>query len=82
MLVEIPAFSDGQFSKSCYEAVVARKPGVVGEFVTAVRTTGIFCRRGCSARTPLARNVVFYHSTAAAEAAGFRACKRCRPNGA
>jgi len=45
----------------------------------AVRTTGIFCRPGCSARTPLARNVERYGSAAAALSAGYRPCLRCRP---
>ena len=45
----------------------------------AVRTTGIFCRLGCPARTPLARNVQRYESPAAALAGGYRPCLRCRP---
>src|SRR5687767_9201714 len=49
-----------------------------GRMYSAVRTTGIYCRSGCSA-TPLPRNVVPYRHTAAAEADGFRACHRCRP---
>ncbi len=47
--------------------------------ISAVRTTGIYCRDGCSAR-PLARNVSRYPSSVAAEAAGFRPCLRCRPD--
>jgi len=45
----------------------------------AVKTTGVYCRPVCPARTPLARNVKFYRSAAAAERAGFRPCLRCRP---
>lgn len=45
----------------------------------AVKTTGIYCRPVCPARTPLARNVRFYSSAAAAEHAGYRPCLRCRP---
>jgi len=48
-------------------------------FFTAVRTTGIYCRPSCPAKTPLARNVSFFPTSAAAQGAGFRACKRCRP---
>jgi len=45
-----------------------------------VRTTGIYCRPSCPARTPLARNVTFFTTAAAAQAAGYRACRRCRPD--
>src|SRR5262249_29460316 len=45
----------------------------------AVRTTGIFCRPVCPARTPLRRNVEFFPNAAAAQAAGYRPCLRCRP---
>lgn len=65
---------------ACYEAVVARDRSKDGHFVTAVKTTGIYCRPSCPARTPLRKNVVFYRTPAEAEAAGFRACKRCSPN--
>lgn len=51
-------------------------------FVYAVQTTGIYCRVGCSARRPLARNVEFFDTAAAAERAGYRACLRCRPGSA
>lgn len=51
-----------------------------GRFFTGVLTTGIYCRPICPARTPLRRNVTFFKQAAAAEAAGFRACKRCRPD--
>ena len=51
-----------------------------GWFVTAVLTTGIYCRPSCPARPPFARNVHFYPSSAAAQQAGFRPCKRCRPD--
>jgi len=48
-------------------------------FYTAVKTTGVYCRIGCPARTPLERNVRFFKTVAEAQAAGFRACKRCNP---
>ena len=50
-----------------------------GRFVTAVRTTGIFCRPSCTCRKPLRENVRFYPSPAHASRAGYRPCKRCRP---
>jgi AraC family transcriptional regulator, regulatory protein of adaptative response / methylphosphotriester-DNA alkyltransferase methyltransferase len=50
-----------------------------GRFVTAVRTTGIFCRPSCTCRKPLRQNVRFYPSPTHAARAGYRPCKRCRP---
>ncbi|WP_313901238.1 DNA-3-methyladenine glycosylase 2 family protein [Mycobacterium sp. SMC-4] len=64
----------------CYRAVAARDSRFDGWFVTAVLTTKIYCRPSCPARTPLAHNVSFYPTAAAAQRAGFRACKRCRPD--
>ena len=63
----------------CYLAVQSRDPRFDGRFFTAVTSTGIYCRPSCPARTPMRSNVRFYPSAAAAQAAGFRACKRCRP---
>src|SRR5260221_7410514 len=54
-------------------------PGYNGLFFLGVRTTGIFCRPTCPARKPLPKNVEYLPSTQAAVAAGYRACKRCRP---
>lgn len=51
-----------------------------GRFFTAVRTTGIFCRPSCTCRKPRRENVVFYASAGAASVAGYRPCKRCRPD--
>ena len=62
-----------------YEAFRRRDPSFDGRVFVAVRTTGVYCRPICPARTPLARNVCFYVSAAAAENAGFRPCLRCRP---
>jgi AraC family transcriptional regulator of adaptative response / DNA-3-methyladenine glycosylase II len=64
----------------CYRAVASRDARFDGWFFTAVHTTGIYCRPSCPARTPLARNVSFFTTAAAAQAAGFRACRRCRPD--
>ena len=63
----------------CYSAVRSRDPRFDGLFFTAVLTTGIYCRTVCPAQTPRSENVVFYATAAAAEAAGFRACRRCKP---
>lgn len=62
-----------------YAAVCARDTRYDGIFFTAVRTTGIFCRPGCPARTPERRNVDFFASAREALAHGFRPCRRCRP---
>ncbi|OBI41388.1 DNA-3-methyladenine glycosylase [Mycobacterium kyorinense] len=64
----------------CYRAVQSKDARFDGWFVTAVLSTGIYCRPSCPARPPLARNVRFYPTAAAAQRAGFRACKRCRPD--
>ena len=64
----------------CYPAVQGRDPRFDGWFYTAVLTTGIYCRPSCPATTPQRDNVRFLPSAAAAQAAGFRACKRCRPD--
>jgi AraC family transcriptional regulator of adaptative response / DNA-3-methyladenine glycosylase II len=63
-----------------YRAVQARDARFDGRMFTAVLTTGIYCRPSCPSRTPLRQNVRFYPSAAAAVAAGFRACRRCRPD--
>lgn len=62
-----------------WAAVVARDASRDGDFVFSVATTGIYCRPGCPARTPKRENVAFHPTIAEAEAAGFRACKRCKP---
>jgi len=64
----------------CYRAVRSKDPRFDGWFFTAVTSTGIYCRPSCPAQTPKASNVRFYPSAAAAQQAGFRACKRCRPD--
>jgi AraC family transcriptional regulator of adaptative response/methylated-DNA-[protein]-cysteine methyltransferase len=65
--------------ESCWTAVAKRDAGADGKFFYGVRTTGVYCRPGCASRLPLRANTVFFDTTTAAEAAGFRACKRCRP---
>jgi AraC family transcriptional regulator of adaptative response/methylated-DNA-[protein]-cysteine methyltransferase len=62
-----------------YSALQRRDASLDGVVFVAVKTTGIYCRPVCRVRTPLARNVLFYPSAAAAERAGYRPCFRCRP---
>lgn len=65
-----------------WAAVLARDPAPAGApFLYAVTTQGVFCRPGCPSRPPLRRNTRFFADAPAAEAAGFRACKRCDPKG-
>jgi AraC family transcriptional regulator, regulatory protein of adaptative response / DNA-3-methyladenine glycosylase II len=64
----------------CFRAVQSKDARFDGWFVTAVLTTKIYCRPSCPVRPPFARNMRFYPTAAAAQAAGFRACKRCRPD--
>ncbi len=63
----------------CYRAIASKDARFDGRFFTGVVTTGVYCRPVCPARVPLQRNVRFFASAAAAEAAGFRPCLRCRP---
>lgn len=63
-----------------WQAVLNRDAEADGQFVFAVQTTGIFCRPSCRARHALRHNVRFYPDADAAQAAGFRPCKRCQPN--
>jgi AraC family transcriptional regulator of adaptative response/methylated-DNA-[protein]-cysteine methyltransferase len=65
-----------------WQAVLDRDAApATGPFLYAVTTQGVFCKPGCPSRAPLRRNTRFYPDVAAAEAAGFRACKRCDPKG-
>jgi AraC family transcriptional regulator of adaptative response/methylated-DNA-[protein]-cysteine methyltransferase len=66
----------------CWATVESRDLGADGSFFYGVRTTGVYCRPGCPSRRPLRANTAFYETTAEAEAAGLRACKRCRPTDA
>lgn len=65
-------------AEALYASLAARDGRFDGVFV-CVKTTGIFCRMTCPARTPLRKNVEFRATVEACQAAGFRACKRCRP---
>ncbi len=74
--------ADERDRERCLRAVRSRDPRFDGTFVTAVTSTGIYCRPSCPARTPQPRNIRFYATAAAAQGAGFRACKRCAPDSA
>lgn len=63
----------------CYQALTARDARFDGRFFVAVKSTGIYCRPVCSARTPKESSCLFMETAAAAERAGFRPCLRCRP---
>ncbi|KQW82346.1 bifunctional transcriptional activator/DNA repair enzyme AdaA [Brevundimonas sp. Root1279] len=65
--------------EACYRAVLTRDARFDGRFFGCVKTTGIYCRPVCPARTPKRENMIFVPTAAAAEEAGFRACLRCRP---
>lgn len=64
---------------ACYRALCLRDQRFDGRFFTGVKTTGIYCRPICPARTPHSQNVIFFPTAAAAQEAGFRPCLRCRP---
>ncbi len=65
--------------ESCLAAFLGRDRRFAGRFYAGVTTTGVYCRPGCPAPLPKPSNVRFYPCAAAAEEAGFRACRRCRP---
>lgn len=65
-----------------WQAVIDRNRNAEGHFWLGVKSTGVFCRPGCPARTPLRKNVVFFESLREALRSGLRPCKRCRPLGA
>src|SRR5947208_9916645 len=64
----------------CYRAVESRDARFDGHFITAVRTTGIYCRPSCPATTPKRGNVEFLPTAGAAQQRGYRACRRCLPD--
>jgi len=72
------AFTDAE---SRWNAMSSRDSSADGAFFYAVRTTGVFCRPSCASRPPRRENVEFFENTQQAEAAGYRACKRCQPGG-
>ncbi len=70
------------YHETKWQAVASRDAGADGAFVYAVTTTGIYCRPSCASKRPKPANVRFFDLPEAAEQAGFRACKRCRPQNA
>ena len=75
-----PRARDLAGNEARWAAVVARDAGADGKFFAAVATTGFYCRPSCAARRPKRENVRFFSTCADAEAAGYRPCKRCKPN--
>ncbi len=75
--------ANGKYSSADerWNAVVHRDSNADGKFYYSVKTTGVYCRPSCSARMARRKNVGFHKSREDAERAGFRACKRCQPNG-
>src|SRR5271170_7419000 len=70
----------GRAEEAWRDAVRRRDPAFDGAFVFAVRTTGVYCRPSCASRAAKRENVSFYPTVEAAARAGYRACKRCRPD--
>ncbi|HEY1100509.1 MAG TPA: bifunctional DNA-binding transcriptional regulator/O6-methylguanine-DNA methyltransferase Ada [Myxococcota bacterium] len=73
------SLTDHDLDQDRYDAVVAKDPGSDGVFVFAVSTTGIYCRPSCPSRPAKREHLSFFADARRAEAAGFRACKRCHP---
>jgi AraC family transcriptional regulator of adaptative response/methylated-DNA-[protein]-cysteine methyltransferase len=74
--LSLPGLPDPE---TCWQAVQKRDRAFNGRFWFSVKSTGVYCLPSCAARPALRRNVAFHSSPEAAEAAGFRACKRCKP---
>lgn len=81
LTVKAPATKTPTPDDSRWQAVVSKNKDLDGEFVFAVTTTGIYCRPSCPAKPAKRHNVVFFDTTQLAQAAGFRACMRCKPDG-
>src|SRR5437870_7862531 len=77
---ETPRKSSLLDDDACWKAVKRRDRAADGTFVYSVCTTGVYCRPSCAARLPRRDNVAFHQTCTDAERAGFRPCKRCRPN--
>ena len=80
MIAERPSRERFVTDDERWQAVIDRKRAADGAFFFSVRTTGVYCRPSCGARLPRRENVAFHADAADAEAAGFRACLRCKPN--
>jgi AraC family transcriptional regulator of adaptative response/methylated-DNA-[protein]-cysteine methyltransferase len=79
MSTKTEALAAAVVSDPRWAAVVARDAGADGSYFYSVKTTGVYCRPSCAARAARPENVDFHPTAAAAEQAGFRACKRCKP---
>lgn len=75
-----PLANDTEAVADAWQAVLDRDPRADGRFVYAVRTTGVYCRPSCPSRAARRENVEFFASSELAAAAGYRSCKRCRPD--
>ncbi|HEY4045738.1 MAG TPA: bifunctional DNA-binding transcriptional regulator/O6-methylguanine-DNA methyltransferase Ada [Acidobacteriaceae bacterium] len=80
-LTEIEKLAAATTNDPRWQSIVTREKDADGKFFYSVGTTGVYCRPSCAARLPRPENVRFHVSTADAEKAGFRACKRCKPTG-
>ena len=80
MSKQIETRANAVSSDPSWASVVARDPGANGKFYYSVKTTGVYCRPSCASRTPRPENVCFFMTAADAENAGFRPCKRCKPD--
>ncbi len=80
MFIAMPEASPTIVPERMWEAVRRRDPAYDGRFFVAVRTTGVYCRPSCKSRPAKPENVLFFSTAEAAEQAGYRACKRCRPD--
>jgi AraC family transcriptional regulator of adaptative response/methylated-DNA-[protein]-cysteine methyltransferase len=80
MIAERPSTRRFLTDEERWQAIVERNRAADGAFFFSVRTTGVYCRPACGARLPRRENVTFHATPADAEAAGFRACLRCKPN--
>src|SRR5690349_2651991 len=78
--VQMKAVPGYQSEEACWEAVVRRDPNADGSFYYAVRTTGVYCRPSCPSKGARRENVALYRTGEEAQRAGFRPCKRCRPD--
>src|SRR5215212_8526536 len=80
MAAENDQFASTTLVDARWKSVVARDSNADGTFYYSVKTTGVYCRPSCAARLPRPENVQFFSSRADAESAGFRPCKRCKPD--
>jgi AraC family transcriptional regulator of adaptative response/methylated-DNA-[protein]-cysteine methyltransferase len=80
MIAERPSTQRFVTDDERWQAIIERDRTADGAFFFSVRTTGVYCRPSCGARLPRRENVAFHANPAEAEAAGFRACLRCKPN--